>query len=261
MEVSYKSQLLCSLYTSPAMGGGRAAMDRRFTNRLHLLAPMLRLSVELIWNWGRLVGPLNTARGGATTRPNGGGPLGPNVWKIQLPTPQKIALSLIFALGLLYAFPPGQRELGLANCGTLFFAPRSDCAAAMARLFLSMLVLGRYDTTWFYAPGYMWSIIEVSTGITCTCLPTMRVLLKVAFGRRLARFFGMSSRKDGHQRSSNKPWTRSGTTAREAKARVSTSSGHRADDASDSHYPEWEVSSQQILVTDEVNVQLQPVDR
>lgn len=44
----------------------------------------------------------------------------PNVWKIQLPTPQKVALSLIFALGLLYAFLSG-RELGLANCGTLVF--------------------------------------------------------------------------------------------------------------------------------------------
>lgn len=74
--MSYKSQLFCNLYTSPRHGRGRAAMDRRFTNRLHLLAPMLRLSVELILNWGRLVGPLNTARGGATTRPNGGGPLG-----------------------------------------------------------------------------------------------------------------------------------------------------------------------------------------
>ncbi|RMJ21184.1 integral membrane protein [Aspergillus sp. HF37] len=158
----------------------------------------------------------------------------PDVWKIQLPTPQKIALSLIFALGLF------------------------DCAAAMARLFLSMLVLGQYDSTWLYAPGYMWSIIEVSTGITCTCLPTMRVLLKVAFGSKMARFFGMSSRKASHQRSSNKPWTRSGTARDATKARVS-SSGHREDDTSDSHDPEWEVSSQQILVTEEVNVQLQPV--
>ncbi|OQE02352.1 hypothetical protein PENSOL_c002G09869 [Penicillium solitum] len=96
----------------------------------------------------------------------------------------RIALSLIFALGLF------------------------DCAAAMARLLLSMLVLGEYDSTWLYAKGYMWSIIEVSTGIVCTCLPTMRVLLKTAFGGAFAKIFDMSSGKASHQPSSNTPWSR-----------------------------------------------------
>lgn len=136
--------------------------------------------------------------------------------------------------------------------------PSSDCAAAMARLFLSMLVLGQYDSTWLYAPGYMWSIIEVSTGIACTCLPTMRVLLKVVFGSRMARVFGMSSWKASGHRSNNKPWTRGGTVGEAGVVNFSFSD-HRAGDISDSHDPEWEASSRQVLVPEEMNIKLQRV--
>ncbi|KAL3954463.1 hypothetical protein ACCO45_010026 [Purpureocillium lilacinum] len=89
----------------------------------------------------------------------------PSVWSIQLPTSQKIALCLIFLLGLL--------------------GPVSDCAAALTRLVTSMLVLDEKDVTWFYSTGFMWSVIEVSTGILCTCLPTMRILLQHMWTKRV----------------------------------------------------------------------------
>ncbi|KAJ5435235.1 hypothetical protein N7491_005830 [Penicillium cf. griseofulvum] len=161
----------------------------------------------------------------------------PKVWNIQLPKPQKIALSLIFALGLF------------------------DCAAAMARLLLSMLVLGEYDSTWLYAKGYMWSIIEVSTGIVCTCLPTMRVLLKTAFGGAFARIFGMSSGKASHQPSSNTPWSRTKEYYNNVEE-VNTAevlSYHRCTNNSELHDADWDTNSQRILVTEEVNIELQPV--
>jgi hypothetical protein len=131
----------------------------------------------------------------------------------------------------------------------------------MARLLLSMLVLGEYDTTWLYAKGYMWSIIEVSTGIVCTCLPTMRVLLKTAFGGVFARIFGMSSGKASHQPSSNMPW--SGTNEcyndiGEVRSAKVFSNAHRTNNISDSHDAGWDASSQRILVTEEVNIELQP---
>ncbi|KAF7595552.1 hypothetical protein BBP40_005587 [Aspergillus hancockii] len=93
----------------------------------------------------------------------------PNMWKLKLPAAQKIALTLIFVLGLL------------------------DCAAAVVRLLSAMLVLGNWDVTFDYAGGFMWSIIEVSLAIVCTCLPTMRVILKSVFSRNLARALGVSS--------------------------------------------------------------------
>ncbi|OAQ62524.1 hypothetical protein VFPFJ_11421 [Purpureocillium lilacinum] len=85
----------------------------------------------------------------------------PSVWSIQLPTSQKIALCLIFLLGLF------------------------DCAAALTRLVTSMLVLDEKDVTWFYSTGFMWSVVEVSTSILCTCLPTMRILLQHMWTKRV----------------------------------------------------------------------------
>ncbi|KAJ5513275.1 hypothetical protein N7463_002827 [Penicillium fimorum] len=162
----------------------------------------------------------------------------PKVWNIQLPKPQKIALSLIFALGLF------------------------DCAAAMARLLLSMLVLGEYDSTWQYAKGYMWSIIEISTGIVCTCLPTMRVLLKTAFGGAFARIFGMSSGKASHRPSSNIPWPGKEdyyNNIGEVRSANGFSNPRCTNKVLKLHDGDWDTSSQRILVVEEVNIELQPV--
>ncbi|KAJ5215694.1 uncharacterized protein N7498_002101 [Penicillium cinerascens] len=161
----------------------------------------------------------------------------PCVWQLQLPKLQKVAVSLIFALGLF------------------------DCAVAMARLLISMLVLGKYDSTWLYAKGYMWSIIEVSTGIICTCLPTMWVLLKATFGGKFARIFGMSSEKTGRQRPSNTPWSKAkeGNETGAVIGVKASSSRHCADMFSDLRDPEWDASSRRILVIEEVSVELQPV--
>ncbi|KAJ5090881.1 hypothetical protein N7532_009565 [Penicillium argentinense] len=148
----------------------------------------------------------------------------PSVWKIQLPRAQKFALSLIFALGLF------------------------DCAAAMARLLLSMLVLGEYDSTWLYAKGYMWSIIEVSTGIVCTCLPTMRIFVKTAFGGQFARLFGMSSGKASHQQSNTPVWSRNHDCYNELRVSRNKESPKSESD-----------STHRILVTEEVNVEMHPI--
>jgi hypothetical protein len=131
----------------------------------------------------------------------------------------------------------------------------------MARLLLSMLVLGEYDSTWLYAKGYMWSIIEVSIGIVCTCLPTMRILLKTAFGGAFARILGMSSGKASHPPSSNAPWSRTNdhyNDIGEARAADAFSNIRRTNNISSCHDVDWETSSQRILVTDEVSIELQP---
>ncbi|KGO67090.1 hypothetical protein PITC_019960 [Penicillium italicum] len=159
----------------------------------------------------------------------------PKVWNLQIPKPQKIALSLIFSLGLF------------------------DCTAAVGRLRLAMLVIGQYDITWLYSNGYMWSIIEISTGIICTCLPTMRVLLKIAFGGAFARIFGTSSVKASHQPSSNTPWSRTKeyyNSIGESRLAEVSSNTHHSKNGSESHGADWDIGSQRILVIDEVNVEL-----
>ncbi|OQE11917.1 hypothetical protein PENFLA_c069G04186 [Penicillium flavigenum] len=121
----------------------------------------------------------------------------PRVWNIQLPKPQKIALSLIFALGLF------------------------DCAAAMARLLLSM-----------------------------------RVLLKTAFGGAFARIFGMSSGKVSHQPSSTTPWSKTNEYYNDiGQARLVdvSSNAHRTNNVSELHDADWDTGSQRILVTEELS--------
>lgn len=56
----------------------------------------------------------------------------------------------------------------------------SDCSTAIGRVIL-MPDKDEEDKTWYYAKPCMMHIIEVSTGIVCTCLPTMRVSIKEAF--------------------------------------------------------------------------------
>ncbi|RAK99528.1 uncharacterized protein BO80DRAFT_426515 [Aspergillus ibericus CBS 121593] len=159
----------------------------------------------------------------------------PIVWKIQMPIQQKIALSFIFALGLF------------------------DCGAAVARLCLSMLILDNSDITWDYAPGFMWSIIEVSIGILCTCLPTMRVILEAVFNRKTARKFGLCSDTNSDQRVSDVAWPRSNDYDEFADQGRRKGSNHINRDLTGLQDLEWDGESQRGLVgCEELNDELQP---
>ncbi|KAB8239081.1 uncharacterized protein BDW43DRAFT_296432 [Aspergillus alliaceus] len=164
----------------------------------------------------------------------------PNMWKLQLPTAQKVALTLIFVLGLF------------------------DCAAALVRLLSSMLVLGNWDVTYDYAAGYMWSIIEISLAIVCTCLPTMRVLLKIMFSSKLARALGFSSLTPRRPCSSKKLWNRS-SQYNEIQGpwtvRPNAESRHHSDVTTGADNENGATSAKGIRVLEEVRVELQHIRR
>ncbi|KAK8008969.1 satratoxin biosynthesis SC1 cluster protein 4 [Apiospora marii] len=83
----------------------------------------------------------------------------PMVRKMRLPWAQKLALAAIFSLGIF------------------------TLAASIIRI----KFLGLYlDTTFDNADAAMWSICEISAGLTCACLPTLRPLT----ARYLPRYFG-----------------------------------------------------------------------
>ncbi|KAJ5102120.1 hypothetical protein NUU61_004342 [Penicillium alfredii] len=150
----------------------------------------------------------------------------PMIWDVQLRVGQKIALSLIFLLGLF------------------------DCAAAFTRLMTSMLVLGEYDVMWVYSRAILWSIIEISIGILCTCLPTMRVVFASLFSKKIARALGLSSGGTNLPKSHSRPWMRSTqySELESSGANVSRSATH--DPLSSSHH---------IQVREDVKVELQPI--
>ncbi|KAE8139007.1 hypothetical protein BDV38DRAFT_270203 [Aspergillus pseudotamarii] len=162
----------------------------------------------------------------------------PNMWKLQLPTAQKVALTLIFVLGLL------------------------DCGAALVRLLSSMLVLGNWDVTFDYARGFMWSIIEVSLAIVCTCLPTMRVILKIIFSRSFARALGFSSLTPRRQSSSKRSWLR-GPQYKEIhgpwRVRPGAENYHHSDVTTGGERDDGSSRAREIRVLEEVKVELQHI--
>ncbi|KAJ5233457.1 uncharacterized protein N7469_005223 [Penicillium citrinum] len=104
----------------------------------------------------------------------------PRVWRLQIPRGQKVALSLVIALGLLWVL-------------LTFFLFR-DCSTAIGRVIL-MPEKNERDKPWNYAKSCMMQFIEVSTGIVCTCLPTMRISNKEAVSKGCFAFCGLRSNK------------------------------------------------------------------
>ncbi|KAE8377588.1 hypothetical protein BDV26DRAFT_293061 [Aspergillus bertholletiae] len=162
----------------------------------------------------------------------------PSMWKLQLPTAQKIALTLIFVLGLI------------------------DCGAALVRLLSSMLVLGNWDVTHDYARGFMWSIIEVSLAIVCTCLPTMRAILKVIFSRSFARALGFSSLTPRRHSSSKGGWVRASQYKELQgpwKVRPDAENQHHSHATTGIEPQDVASTAREIRVLEEVRVELQHI--
>lgn len=70
----------------------------------------------------------------------------------------------------------------------------SDCSTAIGRVIL-MPEKNERDKPWNYAKSCMMQFIEVSTGIVCTCLPTMRISNKEAVSKGCFAFCGLRSNK------------------------------------------------------------------
>ena len=64
----------------------------------------------------------------------------------------------------------------------------SDCGAALGRP-MSMMAHQKQDHTWEFSSGVKWGIIEICTGIICTCLPAMRTIFSFAWASRFGRTY------------------------------------------------------------------------
>ncbi|KAF7944584.1 uncharacterized protein EAE97_005217 [Botrytis byssoidea] len=93
----------------------------------------------------------------------------PKIWELHLPIGQKMALMLIFTLGLF------------------------EIASALTRLVSAMLLIGSPDPTWDYMTGNIWSVIEPAVGIMCACLPTTRVVLLAVIPKSWHSVFSLHS--------------------------------------------------------------------
>ena len=88
----------------------------------------------------------------------------PMVWSLQMPKFNKIALTGVFALGLV------------------------DIAIGVARV-ISVIQIDLDDPTWSEVEAIEWILIEPSVAITCISLPICRPLLQKLFPARLTHAF------------------------------------------------------------------------
>ncbi|KAJ5083954.1 hypothetical protein NUU61_008533 [Penicillium alfredii] len=79
------------------------------------------------------------------------------VWKLNMPTPQKLAVLGIFGLGA--------------------FA----CIAGALRCYAVEIMTESLDIPWNFGRGFIWSSIEPSLGIISACLPTLRPLFRYLY--------------------------------------------------------------------------------
>ncbi|KAJ5179643.1 hypothetical protein N7492_002853 [Penicillium capsulatum] len=79
------------------------------------------------------------------------------VWKLHMPTPQKLAVMGIFGLGA--------------------FA----CVAGALRCYAVEIMTESEDLPWNFGRGFIWSSIEPSLGIISACLPTLRPIFRFIF--------------------------------------------------------------------------------
>ncbi|KAL9606349.1 MAG: hypothetical protein Q9179_000475 [Wetmoreana sp. 5 TL-2023] len=86
----------------------------------------------------------------------------PMVWNLQIPRRNKVILSAVFGMGLLYVL---ERR-------------------ALRRAFR---LIHEQHITWTVTDPLLWSMLEPCVGVTCACIPLMRPLLSRALPERFSR--------------------------------------------------------------------------
>ena len=106
----------------------------------------------------------------------------PQIWKLQLRTSEKVALTIAFGLGFLYVFPapPFPSTTIKHNNPTDNYSSVVFASAYRLTVLFSYTAL---DSSYTLAPTVAWTAIEMSAGIVSACLPTMRPALQA--GARL----------------------------------------------------------------------------
>jgi hypothetical protein len=98
----------------------------------------------------------------------------PYVWSLHAPITQRIVLGGMFALGIFVSI------------------------VSMIRLSILLDTAGgTLDLTYTFKDVYLWSLVEINVGLICTCLPSLRPILRVL---GLNRFFSIGDFTPSDQR-------------------------------------------------------------
>ncbi|RDW56693.1 hypothetical protein BP6252_14045 [Coleophoma cylindrospora] len=99
----------------------------------------------------------------------------PTVWKLQMPVSSKIGICGIFTIGLRCLIPRTTRSHPLTVS--------SICIISIIRM-QSMATLNFNDITYDMINPVFWTVTEPSLAIINACLPVMRHLMKIVFGKQ-----------------------------------------------------------------------------
>ena len=98
----------------------------------------------------------------------------PVVWRLKLSTRQKLSLSMVFLLGILYVSLPLIFQVHKDSLAV------SACVASIVRV-VAFNQVNPLDVTYTTAPAGIWTVIEQAMGVICACLPTTRPLFERLF--------------------------------------------------------------------------------
>ncbi|BCS14850.1 hypothetical protein ALUC_70083A [Aspergillus luchuensis] len=84
------------------------------------------------------------------------------IWKLQIPWPRKIGLSIIFTLGVIV------------------------CTISIVRL-ENLIAISDSDITWSDTYSHLWTAIESSLGVVVSCLPSLMPIVRLVRDRKLRR--------------------------------------------------------------------------
>lgn len=93
----------------------------------------------------------------------------PIIWKLQMPRANKVALTIIFAIGFLWV-----SQINLVLCPA-DQSLRSICIVSIVRI-VAISKISYTDISYSLPLAFIWSMLEPTLGITIACIPVMRPL-------------------------------------------------------------------------------------
>ncbi|KAA8618426.1 hypothetical protein PtrSN002B_002980 [Pyrenophora tritici-repentis] len=127
----------------------------------------------------------------------------PTIWGLQMPTKQKIGLTLIFGVGSI------------------------TMVTSIIRLVVLLPAITDMDQTWIIGVGSLWIIVEANLFIICCCLPTLRRFFRHVAPRFIGESGSNSDNKDssGRNRPGLRTWGSAGNQKRQYDTLMNTVQG------------------------------------
>lgn len=93
------------------------------------------------------------------------------IWKLSLSTQQKIGISTVFSVGVVYVSPP---SLAMRSLTTYF----RTCACAAGRVVSAVMMGSSPDSTYAYSRHLLWGLAEITTTELIFCVPAAPLMLR-----------------------------------------------------------------------------------